>query len=161
ISDTCMTPPTGGQAMYPHRRRSAKPLSGRPPRASRGNALVEVTDDVPRDHIEAVLDSEVPGVEPMNLRVGQVTQIGLAALGRKEDVSLAPEDQRFRLAAPQELLPRRIQRHVRPVVVQQIELNAAGVRTLHESKIHLPVVRADPLGLSVSVLVDELDAVEF
>jgi len=40
------------------------------------------------DRLERILDSEVTGGQPEDLRVGQVAQVGLAALGGEEDVSL-------------------------------------------------------------------------
>ena len=40
------------------------------------------------DRLERILDGEVAGGQPEHLRLGQVAQVGLAALGGEEDVSL-------------------------------------------------------------------------
>ena len=60
------------------------------------------------DRLEAILDGEVTGIEPVQFRLRQIAQVRLAALRREEDVVLSPEDQRLRLPIAQELLPRRI-----------------------------------------------------
>src|SRR4029450_3417378 len=129
-------------------------------RTGRRDCFVVETTDVAGDDVKAVLHGEVSGLEAMQLRLGQVAQVCLATLGREEDVPLPPEDQRVRLLHSQELLPRGVQRDIRTVVVEQIELYATGIWPLHEAEVHLPVVRTDEFGLSVAVLVHEFHTLE-
>ena len=86
--------------------------------------------DVSGDEVEAVFDGEVSGLEAMQLRMRQVAQVRLTALGRKENGPLSPENQRVRLPRAQELLPRWIQRdttrhvNVRVIAATNRELRA-------------------------------------
>jgi hypothetical protein len=76
-----------------------------------------------------VLHGEVAGIQPMNLCMGKILEIGLAAFRREEDVALTPEDNGLRLMRPQERLPFGIKLNVGPVVVEVIKLDALGVWT--------------------------------
>src|SRR5262249_19066590 len=96
----------------------------------------------------------------MQLGLGEVAQVRPPAFGSEEDVILPPEDQRLRPALAQEGLPQWIQLDVGAVVVEEVELDLAGARTLEEMEVHVPVVGADLLGVAVPVRVDELDPVE-
>ena len=78
--------------------------------------------DVRDDLVERVLDGEMAAVEHVQFGLGQVAQVGAAALWGEEDVVLAPEDQRLGLALAQEGLPLGIQIDVRAVVVEEVEL---------------------------------------
>ena len=62
----------------------------------------------------------------MNLGMGKILEIGLAAFRREEDIALAPEDNGLRLMLPQERLPLGIKLNVGPVVVEEIKLDALG-----------------------------------
>ena len=133
---------------HPHR---ALPTGSAVARTA-GDLLGVEALDVRGDLLERVLDGEVAAVEHVQLGVRQVAQVGPPALGREEEVVLAPEDQRLRLVLAQERLPLRIQLDVRAVVVQQVELVPARAGPLEEVDVHVPVVGADPLGVAVPVL---------
>src|SRR5262245_31046314 len=128
--------------------------------ATRRNLLLVKAPNAVGDWSKTVFDREVSRGQAMQLRVRQIAQVRLAALGSEEDVFLPPEDHCVRLAAPEKLLPLRVECNIRAVVVEQVELHSARVRTLHEPEVHLPVVWADQLRLRVTVLVHELDAVK-
>src|SRR5207247_2068135 len=88
--------------------------------------------DVAGDHVETVLHRKVSGVQPMHFGAGQILQVGLTAFAGEEDIVLTPKDQRPWLPVAQELLPLRIEIDVGPVVVEQVELYAMRIRTLHK-----------------------------
>src|SRR3984957_9742263 len=122
------------------------------------NVVVEVAD-TRGDLFEAVLDSEVPGVETNEGGVGEVAEVGVAAFGGEEDVSLAPEDDCLGLGGAQALLPCRVVRGVGAVVVEQVQLDAVRVLAGEEEQVHVPVVRADLRRVRVAGEVDGLDGV--
>src|SRR4030081_439341 len=62
-----------------------------------------------RDLVERVFDGEVTGVQSVHLSLRQGLEVGLAAFRREENVVLAPEDDRLRLALLQEGLPFRVE----------------------------------------------------
>src|SRR3984885_15682912 len=97
----------------------------------------------------------------MHLSVRQHFEERLSALLREEDVSLAPEDNSLWLLLLQERLPLRIQRDVRAVVVEEIELPLLGVRTLQEMIVHVPIVRTDLGRIRMAMQIDRLDRVGF
>ncbi len=75
-----------------------------------------------RDLVAFVLESEVAGVEEMQLGVGKILEIGEGA-GRREDVVvLSPDDERGRTALAEELLEARVEVDVSAVVVEEVEL---------------------------------------
>src|SRR4030095_12428991 len=78
----------------------------------------------------------------------------------EEYVILPAEEERFGLTVAQEPLPLGIPLDVGAVIVEKIELDPPGVRSLHEAEVHLPIIGADRLGNPVTVLVDEPDPVE-
>jgi hypothetical protein len=85
--------------------------------SSSGRVRRTSLSDACDDRLKAVLDGEVAGVQPDQGGVGEVSQVGLAAFRREEDVAPTPEDEGLRLVVTQELLPGRVERRVGPVVV--------------------------------------------
>ncbi len=65
-----------------------------------------------RHHVQLVLQREMAGIEKMQFGIGEITKIGMRALGREDLVVFAPRDQRRRLAITEKGLDLRIQRHV-------------------------------------------------
>jgi len=124
------------------------------------NLVVVEALDVLGDLVERILDGEMATVEHVQLGFREIAKVCASALGGEEDVVLAPEDQRFRPALPQERLPLRIELDVGAVVVEEIELHLARTGTLEEVQVHVPVVRADVRWVAVPVQVDELDALK-
>src|SRR5688572_13947460 len=127
---------------------SAAPAAQRR-QASRGQAsapchlAVEETTNQRCHLIELVFEREMSRVEDMKLRRGKIAKIRMRALLGKYLVVLAPDDQRRRLALAEELLKLRIERHVGPVVIEQVELNVFIARPIQQRLIVNPVVRAD------------------
>src|SRR5262249_36896150 len=98
--------------------------------------------------LQAVFDSEVPGLQSMHLCLRQCLQISFAALPRKKDVILSPKDDRFRPLLSEERLPLRVQRHISAVVVEEVQLDLAAVWLLNRrKKICIPVVWTDQFWL--------------
>src|SRR6266508_2792788 len=93
--------------------------------------LVEAFD-LRSDLVEPVLYGEMAAVEHVQLGLREVPQVGAAALGGEEDVVLSPEDERLRPALAQERLPLRIERDVRAIVVEEVELDLAGAGAFEE-----------------------------
>ena len=90
----------------------------------------------------------------MNLGMGKILEIVLAAIPREEDVVLPPENDGLRLLPSEECLPLRVELHVRPVVVEEVELDSPRVRPIEVVQIHIPVIRADKLRSGMAVGVD-------
>jgi hypothetical protein len=59
----------------------------------------------------------------MNLGMGKILEIVLAAIPREEDVVLPPENDGLRLLPSEERLPVRVQLYVRPIVIEEVELD--------------------------------------
>jgi hypothetical protein len=51
-------------------------------------------------------------------------------------------------------------RHIGPIVVEEIELDSSSIRSLHEPKVHVPVVWADQFGPFVTVEIDAFDGID-
>lgn len=65
------------------------------------------------------------GTQTMHLGLWKILQIRFAPFAGKKDVVLTPENNRPGLALHQKRLPFRIQIDILPIVVKEIELNAA------------------------------------
>jgi hypothetical protein len=74
----------------------------------------------------------MPGVEEMQLGVRQVSKIGRRAVGRKNLVVLAPDDQRRRLALAKECLKLRIEPDVRSIIEEEVELDVVVSGTIEQ-----------------------------
>ena len=66
----------------------------------------------------------------MNLGMGKILEIVLAAIPREEDVVLPPENDGLRLLPSKERLPVRVQLYIRPVVIEEVELDPSRVGTI-------------------------------
>ena len=96
------------------------------------------------------------GIEEMQFGVRQVAQVGRRAVGGKDLVVLAPHDQRRRLPLAEERLKFRIERNVRSVVEEQVELDVLVARAVEQRLVVAPVVRIDPRDVGDAVRVLEL-----
>src|SRR6476620_11016201 len=95
----------------------------------------------------------------MHLGTRQIRQIGVATFTREEEIVLSPEDDRLRLTLAHEPLPRRIEWHVRAIVVEQVEVDALRVRTPEERDVRLPRIGAHELRMLRAVEIDRLHGV--
>src|SRR5215470_8041048 len=118
------------------------------------------TLDVCGDLFKTVLHGKVTGVETVHLRLQQISQISFSSFASEEYVILSPKDECLWLAITQELLPLRIQRDVRSVIIEEVHLDAAGIGPLHEAEVHVPVVGTDQIRMLVAVEVYRLYRVE-
>ena len=75
-----------------------------------------------RYFVTFVFQREMAGVEQVQLRVGQVLEIGLGAWRREDHVVPTPDDERRRASLAEEPLELRIQIYVGAVVIEEIEL---------------------------------------
>ena len=96
-------------------------------------------------------EREVAGIDEMELKVLQVAPIGFRAVGRKDQVVLAPDDEGGRLVLAEIFLPLRIKWRIAAVVPEERHLDflVAGAIELH--LVHPPVVRADRFDLMGAV----------
>jgi hypothetical protein len=62
----------------------------------------------------------------MDFRVRKILEIRFTTLAREEDVVLTPKNDGLRLLLSEKRLPLRIELHVRPIVVEEIKLDAAA-----------------------------------
>src|SRR5215469_1881906 len=116
--------------------------------------------DVRRYRFQTVLDRKVTGVETVHLGRRQVFEISLSALACKKNVVLSPKDQRLGLVIAQEPLPLGIQPDICSVVIKKVHLHAAGVRPVHEAKVHVPVVGTNQFGMFMAMQINGLDRIE-
>src|SRR3974390_1043436 len=79
--------------------------------------------DLLRDELRRVLKRKMARVQQMELRLGNIAQIGLGSLNRKEGIILSPYDQRLRLMAAKEPMPLVVVFEVFLVVVKKIQLD--------------------------------------
>ena len=92
------------------------------------------------DLIRLLVEREVPGIEDVDFRLGQITLI-CGGLGNHEGrVVLAPNDQRGRLMLPQPSIPNRIAGDAGAVIVEQVDLDVVLARTAQEGKLISPAV---------------------
>src|SRR5215470_15043376 len=118
------------------------------------------TLDVCGDLFKTVLHGKVTGVETVHLRLQQISQISFSSFASEEYVILSPKDECLWLAITQELLPLRIERDVRSVIIEKVHLDAAGIGPLHEAEVHVPVVGTDQIRMLVAVEVYRLYRVQ-
>jgi hypothetical protein len=105
-------------------------------------AAKEIADQ--RSHFGPVgLECEVAGVQQVQLNVLQITLVGRRTIGDEDLVILAPQYEHCRLVLAEVGLPLRIERHIGPVVVEEIELNLLVTGAIEEGLIVSPRVRAD------------------
>src|SRR5262249_59826563 len=119
--------------------------------------LMIKTLDVRDDLFKTVLHRKMTRVETVHLRIRHVSQISFSSFACEEYVILSPKDECPWLAIAQQLLPLRIQRDVRSVIVQKIPLNAGRIGPLDEAEVYVPVVGTDQIRILVAVEVYRLD----
>ncbi len=109
--------PLAPQAMGPARPhdRYRSPL-----RRTRVHVLCQERANVAGDYLEILLESEVARVKEMELKVLQVSLVGLSARRGKDLVLGSPDDQRRRLMLAQVRLPLSIERRVASLVVEPL-----------------------------------------
>src|SRR5215469_10076741 len=116
--------------------------------------------DVCGNLFKTVLHRKMAGVETVHLRLRQISQVSFSSFASEEYVILSPKDECLWLAITQELLPLRIQRDVRSVIIEKVHLDAAGIGPLHEAEVHVPVVGTDQIRMLVAVEVYRLYRVQ-
>jgi hypothetical protein len=87
------------------------------------------------DVIERIFDGEMTRVQSVHLGFRQILEIGLAALARKENVLLTPENDRLGSLLAKERLPLRIKLDIGAVVVEKIELNTPRIGSIEIAQI--------------------------
>ena len=87
---------------------------------------------------------------------GQIALVGMRAVGGKDLVVLAPDDQRRRLIFAEVCLHGRIERQVGPVVVEEIHLDLGVARPIEQRLVVHPVVGRDAADVRDAVGVLEL-----
>src|SRR5262249_23949507 len=135
------------------------PRSGADSRCPNRHLLIIEASDLADDLVETVLDGKVPGVQPVQLGMRNILEIRLAPLACEEDVVLSPDNDRLRLLLSEERLPLWVELYVRPIVVEEIELDPSCVGPVEIVQVHVPVVGADELRPAMAVGVDQLDSV--
>src|SRR4030095_284804 len=83
----------------------------------------EEVADVSCDQVAVLFEREVTGVEQVELQVLQITFVGFGPLRRKNEIVFSPHNKRRRLALTEVSLPPRVERRVRAVVVEELQLN--------------------------------------
>ena len=117
--------------------------------------------DIRSDLLKAIFHGEMTRLQAVHFGLRKVLQVCFAALPGEEYVVLSPEIQRLRLLLAEKILPLRLQLNVLPVIVKKVHLHTACIGSLHESEIHVPVVRADSIGVLVTMQIHGLDCLEF
>jgi len=82
-----------------------------------------------------VLDCEVSGIEAVHFGFRKILQKRFTTGGRKKDIRLSPEDDRFWLIVAKKLLPNGVQLNILPVIVEKVQIYANCVGPFHKSKI--------------------------
>src|ERR1700727_1527712 len=93
----------------------------------------------------------------MHFRLGQDFEESLTASWSEEDVTLPPKDDRLGLAIPEERLPLRVELHVGPIVVEEVELHLLCIRAFEKMVVHVRVIRANELWFGMTSRVDGVD----
>ena len=112
-------------------------------RISRRRVGSEKLSDQLRDRLAVFLEGEVTGVQQVELEVFEVVFVGVGALGWENRVVLAPDHKGRGLVDTEVLLPRRVQRRVATVVVEQGELNLLIAGSVEQWLDVPPIVRAN------------------
>ena len=113
----------------------------REPEAGRKVAEVraEIVRDIDQDRAGAAHQLDMhPGVDEtardigLELGLRQVAPVGLGAGGQEERVVAPPDRQQRRPLRPEVVLKLRVERHVRAVIEDQVELDLLGPGPTHE-----------------------------
>src|SRR5580698_6318423 len=94
----------------------------------------------------------------MHLCLGQHLEESLTTGWREEDVALTPKNDRLGLVIFEECLPLRIELHVGPIVVEEVELHLLCVGAFEKVVVHVPVIRADELWFGMASCVNSVDS---
>src|SRR5271156_112290 len=92
----------------------------------------------------------------MELGFGEVAEVGTGPKCRKDLVVLTPHNQRSRLVLAKERLKVRIQGHVGPIVVEEVELDVSVAGPIEQGLVVHPVVGTDARDVADAVGVLEL-----
>src|SRR5262245_6031763 len=98
-------------------------------------ALGALTEEVPHQVgylIALLLEREVSGVEQVKLQIRQIVLICLSAGSGEDLIVLSPDDERRRLVRAKVCLPRRVQRRVAAVAVEESELDLGVPRPVEQ-----------------------------
>src|SRR5882672_3992848 len=96
-----------------------------------------------RDFVAVILQGEVPRIEHVQLCIFDVALESQTTRLGEDRIVCAPYQQHWRLVLAQILVPARILIDIRPIVVEEVNLNAVIVRPTQEEQIRAPVVRAN------------------
>jgi hypothetical protein len=99
------------------------------------------------------LQCEVSRVKHVRLDVLEVAAIWRSPLCRKDVVILSPHNQGWRLKFPEELLEGWIERKIRPVVIEQVQLDLVVPGTIQSKLVKRPGSRIDQACIADSVLI--------
>ena len=87
----------------------------------------------------------------MQIHIRQIPEIGGTSFRGKEDIPFPPEDERRGLLVPQKGLPLGVQGHILAVIVEEVKLSTVSIRTCKKGQVHVPGIRANPLGITMAV----------
>jgi hypothetical protein len=117
------------------------------PRAPRRDVPGEEVAHEVRDRVDVRLEREVAGVEDVVLEAAQVALVGLGSSEREDRIVLAPRDQRRRLVGAKVGLPARIERRIRAVAQEQVELDLVVARAIEQVLVLGRAVGRDERGI--------------
>ena len=83
------------------------------------------------------------GIEQVQLRFWDISQVGLRTLDGEERIVLSPHDQCLRLLVSKEFMPAVIEREIRLIVVKQVELDGVVAGAIKEELIQGVGVRTN------------------
>src|SRR5262252_5876962 len=89
----------------------------------------------------------------MELQVLQIAFVSFGPLRRKNEIVFPPHDQRRRLVLTEVSLPLLVERRVRAVVVEELQLNLVVTGAIEQILVGRPRVGADVLDISYAVRV--------
>src|SRR6516165_1041046 len=99
------------------------------------------------------------GVEAVHLRFREIFEESFPALRGEKYVVLRPENDCTGLVTAQTFLPFRVQLDIGAVVVEEVELHALCLWPREEIQVHVPIVGADELRISMPMCIDRLHRV--
>ena len=103
--------------------------------------------DVLRDLTMMGLEGEMPCVEQVDLGIGQILLVGERSCWNEGRVMPAPDGEERGLVLPEVSLELGVQRDIRAIVQNEVELHLLRARSRHVSDVEFPTVRAQQLGI--------------
>src|ERR1700730_15357163 len=97
-----------------------------------GVASGEELYDLLRNEFARIFERKVAGIEQVELRFWNISEVGLRTLDGEEGIVFSPHDQRLRLLASKEFMPPVIKREMRLVGVKQAELDVVVAGPIKE-----------------------------